>query len=872
VALRHLKRQDIYEQSFPVIDPRGLSLRSGFCALVPVYECREQSTLELRMRARLANGARYVKPVGAIPLLPGSDAIQRLAVNRATQGEPIVAICMPVFNPPLERFFQQFRALQRQSLAGWVCLVCDDGSRPRIFEQICRLAAEDPRFHVHQNAKHLGSYHNFERCLSMVPAGIEYVAWADPWPEAGRGGEGGAYWHRECLEALITRFAEGTTLVYGRDEDGRSRQRSADGMNRSKAGEDLTSLLLADTFSAAAAALFRQELLPYLLPFPESFGQPWPEHWIACTALALGRIDCADPPGVERGAWSEERVATRVSARTVTKWLRGFSPWRWRAQLREFATQARNAYFGNILRIQQFAQVLQLRCGRLVSLRKRPGLERLGRLDCAMFTALWLVARSLTAARRGIVSVTGEQQLLAGLWWRWFVPAVAWARSWRANRVASAATACEASPGASQPKPLADVLQVGMYWVEDLEQKMRPLALQPSSAAPRRVNLLIPNINFRYIFGGYLTKFHLARCLADSGYQVRMIFLDHCDYQPARWKQELEHYPGLEDLLDHVEVSYAYGRPVPIEMNPRDAIIATTWWTAHVASQSAQMLGGGRFIYLIQEYEPLTFPQGSWAALAEQTYSFPHLAVFSTEFLRDYFRQNRLGVFAESIEAGERDSFAFQNAITPVGTIDVRDIAGRAPRKLLFYARPEAHAVRNMFEMGVLALMRAVQDGCFANGWELYGIGTVETSGMVALGNGLSMHFLPRQKQEAYGAILRAHDLGLSLMCTPHPSLVPLEMASAGMLTVTNTYANKTAPQLQGISSNLIAVPATVDGIVQGLKQALLSIENYQARVDGARVKWATSWEEAFNRGVMARFEEFFEAVAGQAYSIAKAA
>ena len=35
-------------------------------------------------------------------------------------------------------------------------------------------------------------------------------------------------------------------------------------------------------------------------------------------------------------------------------------------------------------------------------------------------------------------------------------------------------------------------------------------------------------------------------------------------------------------------------------------------------------------------------------------------------------------------------------------------------------------------------------------------------------------------------------------MYTPHPSLVPIEMASAGMLTVTNTFENKTADALAG--------------------------------------------------------------------------
>ena len=54
------------------------------------------------------------------------------------------------------------------------------------------------------------------------------------------------------------------------------------------------------------------------------------------------------------------------------------------------------------------------------------------------------------------------------------------------------------------------------------------------------------------------------------------------------------------------------------------------------------------------------------------------------------------------------------------------------------------------------------------------------------------LELLPRADQRAYAELLRDHDVGLALMYTPHPSLVPIEMASAGMLVVTNSFENKT--------------------------------------------------------------------------------
>ncbi len=88
-----------------------------------------------------------------------------------------------------------------------------------------------------------------------------------------------------------------------------------------------------------------------------------------------------------------------------------------------------------------------------------------------------------------------------------------------------------------------------------------------------------------------------------------------------------------------------------------------------------------------------------------------------------------------------------------------------------------------MFDLGVIALSRALAEGAFTGGWELHGIGTVERGRRIELGGGATLQLLPRADQTAYGELLRAHDVGLSLMYTPHPSLVPLEMASAGMLT-----------------------------------------------------------------------------------------
>ncbi len=391
-----------------------------------------------------------------------------------------------------------------------------------------------------------------------------------------------------------------------------------------------------------------------------------------------------------------------------------------------------------------------------------------------------------------------------------------------------------------------------------LAEKIAPLRLAVRDDAPRRVNLLIPTIDLPHFFGGYIAKFNLAQRLAARGERVRIVTVDPVGPLPADWKQEVAAYRGLAGVFDAVEV--AFGRESQgLEVSRDDAFVATTWWTAHIAHAALRELAGERFLYLIQEHEPFTFPMGSHAALADASYRLPHTALFSTELLRDYFRRRGLGVFAAAPEAGERDSVAFQNAITPIEPPGPAELAGRSPRRLLFYARPEPHAARNMFELGVLALGRAAELGAFANGWTLHGIGTLGSGRRLDLGGGATLELHPRTAQDAYGDLLRRHDVGLALMYTPHPSLVPVEMASAGMLTVTNTFENKTPGALAAISPNLIAGEPTIEAIAGALCRACAEADDVERRIHGSHVAWARDWDEAFDAPRLDRVVELLQ-------------
>jgi hypothetical protein len=482
---------------------------------------------------------------------------------------------------------------------------------------------------------------------------------------------------------------------------------------------------------------------------------------------------------------------------------------------------------------------------------KRRALERFLAADRSLPVLGALLARGARELVRARPETLGAELVLSyALVWRRQLDITTRERPVRGLRLDAV------PPPALDPKPGRHLLDAPA--TREIAAKIAPLALAPRDDAPPRVNLLIPTIDLEHFFGGYIGKLNLARRLAARGLRVRLVTVDPVPPLPSDWRGRVESYGGLEGLFDAVEV--AFGREsTGLEVSRDDSFVATTWWTAHIAHEAVRALGGERFLYLIQEYEPFTFPMGTYAALAAESYRLPHTALFSTELLRGYFRAHGIGVYAAGRREGDERSESFQNAITPVPPPSRGELAARATRRLLFYARPEPHAARNMFELGMMALNRAVRDGALA-GWELHGIGTTGGARRLDLGAGAHLELLPRSAQSAYAGVLRDHDVGLALMYTPHPSLVPIEMASAGMLTVTNTFENKTAEALDAISPNIVAAAPTIEGVAGALATAAAGVEDAGRRARGSHVAWSTDWDESLHPVLLDRVLALLEA------------
>ena len=119
-------------------------------------------------------------------------------------------------------------------------------------------------------------------------------------------------------------------------------------------------------------------------------------------------------------------------------------------------------------------------------------------------------------------------------------------------------------------------------------------------------------------------------------------------------------------------------------------------------------------------------------------------------------------MFSRGEDYGEQQSISFQNAINSF-QLNAQELRQRRRRRLLFYARPEQHASRNMFELGVLGLRQALSEGRFdLQHWDFHGIGAVTSYKNLQLGQGAEMVLLQRVSLQEYVDMLPSYDLGLS--------------------------------------------------------------------------------------------------------------
>ena len=266
--------------------PARLRRRSGFWATVPIAARAEAGPLALEVSARLADGSVCRGELGRVEFTE-AHAPAPLRVHPAREDGRLIAVCMATYEPDMALFTAQLESLRGQSDERWVCVISDDCSRPEHFQLILEAIGDDERFAVSRSDQRLGFYRNFERALRLAPAAAELLGLCDQDDR----------WHPDKLETL--RAALGSaTLVYSDqrivDAGGRV-LRDTLWAGRRNNHTDLAAMLVANTITGAAA-LFTRELMERALPFPDTPGFQFHDHWLGVMALAAGEVAYVDRP------------------------------------------------------------------------------------------------------------------------------------------------------------------------------------------------------------------------------------------------------------------------------------------------------------------------------------------------------------------------------------------------------------------------------------------------------------------------------------------------------------------------------------------------------------------------------------------------
>lgn len=178
--------------------------------------------------------------------------------------------------------------------------------------------------------------------------------------------------------------------------------------------------------------------------------------------------------------------------------------------------------------------------------------------------------------------------------------------------------------------------------------------------------------------------------------------------------------------------------------------------------------------------------------LADSVYHQPRtIAVFNSLELKEWF--DRLGYQFES-------SYVFSPKLDPDIAKHLDDASRDSKREnlLIFYGRPGIP--RNCFALIINALnLLLKQHPEVSKDWKILSIGS--NIGKIKLSDGQELQTAGKMTLDDYAALMHKAKIGISLMCSPHPSYPPLEMAAFGVHTITNSFITKNLGDVPNISS-----------------------------------------------------------------------
>lgn len=350
----------------------------------------------------------------------------------------------------------------------------------------------------------------------------------------------------------------------------------------------------------------------------------------------------------------------------------------------------------------------------------------------------------------------------------------------------------------------------------------------PLTGRSEAVVLLIPSLQKSSFFGGTATALIFAGMLANER-QMPLRIVETLVHGKAKPSELISYFKsnGIDIEPSQLSVINLAGRKYNhygyLDIHPEDVFIASAWWDAHLL-QKLPLLK--KFIYLIQDYEPIFYNNSDQYIYSEATYrdeSF--IPVCNTELMLDFMKSKGYEYIA-------------QNALffEPAVGINRKPIIKNATdkKRLFIYGRPSVH--RNLFYSALDAVNHAF--GSYAlegSEWEVYMAGQ-DNIPDILLDGGVTVKNLGKLSMDEYYDFAQTVDVALSLMLAPHPSYPPLELASLGARVVTTSYETK--QDLSRYADSILVVKPERDELIQAIVTAAKPAPQSKQAIGS---NWATS-------------------------------
>jgi hypothetical protein len=333
----------------------------------------------------------------------------------------------------------------------------------------------------------------------------------------------------------------------------------------------------------------------------------------------------------------------------------------------------------------------------------------------------------------------------------------------------------------------------------------------PKVGAKPTIVLLLPTLDGKSFYGGTATALIVAGRLAKLKNRklriIQTLKTGRSDGLSSFFSSE-----GIDINDDDIYITSvadrAYNVYGYVSIHPDDIFIASAWWDAHLINQLPLK---HKFIYLVQDFEPIFYNNSDLYILAEDTYKLTSfIPLCNTKLMYDFMRDRNYSGFKQN------GADWFEPAVSRANSGLTKVKKSFEKKKLFLYGRPDVH--RNLFFTALTSIDYAFKAGFInTDEWELY-IAGQDNIPDITITSGIKFKNLGKMPMDKYIEFSKTIDLAVSLMMAPHPNYPTLEFASIGASVVTTKYANK--QNLTQYSKNIITSEIGVESIAGAIKEA----------------------------------------------------